>query len=59
MIEKGAKVDALDNSNQTPLHCAAQYNENADNVKILIEKGANLLIKNSSNQVPYDLAYTD
>ena len=42
LLEKGARVNALDCDKQTPLHWAVYYNNNADVVKNLLKKGANV-----------------
>ena len=52
LIEKGAKVDALNNLSQTPLHRAAYNNTNADVVKVLIEKGAKVDALDDFSQTP-------
>lgn len=45
LIEKGAKVDALDVSNWTPLHVSMWYNT-PKIAKLLLTKGADMSIKN-------------
>ena len=42
LISKVATINAFDSNQSTPLHYAAQFSNNAEVVKILFEKGANI-----------------
>ena len=46
----------LDNSNRTPLHYAAKYNNNSEVLKILIEKDANFSAFDYSKRTPLHFA---
>lgn len=49
LIDLGANIDALDNYNLTPLHCAVHVHERI--VRLLIELGADINVKtNADNQ---------
>ena len=51
MIEKGVNVDARADSDQTPLHIAAEENS-ADVARLLIQKGADLEAKTKDGKTP-------
>lgn len=55
LIEKGAKVNSVNEGGYTPLHFAIEENR-LDIVKYLVDKGANRYIKNGFNETPIDLA---
>ena len=41
-MKAGAKVDAQDDSQRTPLHHAAQFNTSADMIRVLVKCGADV-----------------
>lgn len=57
-IELGAKINAKNSSGNTPLHKAAGNGFNPENVKSLIDNGADPLIKNSNKQTPLEYGLT-
>ena len=54
LLDYGANVDAQDSDKWTPLHAAATCGH-LNLVKILINRGANLLAVNTDGNMPYDL----
>jgi ankyrin repeat protein len=56
LLDKGAKVDPLDNSKNTPLHLAA-VNGHLPVVKLLVTKGADVYRKNNASDTPRDKAW--
>lgn len=57
LVSGGANVNALDNTNQTPLHIAASGNNvKLEKVIALVEGGADVNLKNSDGQTPLDIA---
>jgi cytohesin len=50
LLDKGADIDARDNTQWTPLHVAAGFNPGQ--VKILIESGANVNVLSSGQESP-------
>ena len=55
LIERGAKVNAKDDSKSTPLHKAAAYGY-TEKAKRLIKHGANINAKNDGGETPLDVA---
>ena len=55
LISHGAPINALDKSNNTPVHHAARAGE-LQSVKVLVNAGADLSLVNRSGQTPADLA---
>eukprot|EP00061_Rhincodon_typus_P018665 g47924.t1 len=58
LLDHGTDVDAKDNELWTPLHAAATC-RHTNLVKILIERGADLLAVNADGNMPYDLCDDD
>jgi ankyrin repeat protein len=56
LVEQGAKVDARDHGNNTPLHKACERNSTLTVVKLLLEHGASLTANNDNGETPLDLA---
>ncbi len=54
LIEKGANINALNDSHKTPLHWAISTS-NIRGVKLLIEHKADINIKDNDGKTPYDL----
>lgn len=54
LLEFGANVNAEDSEKWTPLHAAATCG-NLNLVRILIQRGANLLAVNGDGNMPYDI----
>lgn len=50
-----ADIDAQDDSGNTPLHLAVRYAQE-EAVRVLLDQGANPLIKNSACHTPYQIA---
>ena len=50
-LENGANPNALDNYNRTPLHYASMHN-NPNAVKVLLKAGADITIKDGSDNTP-------
>ncbi|CAF2967141.1 unnamed protein product [Rotaria sp. Silwood2] len=46
LLEYGADINALADFRQPPLHCAVGYPFHTETIKLLIEKGANVSLKN-------------
>ncbi|WP_338406692.1 ankyrin repeat domain-containing protein [Wolbachia endosymbiont (group A) of Longitarsus flavicornis] len=58
LLDKGAKVNAVNKLGDTPLHIAVK-DGNVNLVKALLDKGANFLLKNKDGKTPKDLAIDD
>ena len=56
LVDKGAKINARDQGNNTPLHKACERNSTLTVVKLLLERGASLTATNNNGQTPLDLA---
>lgn len=54
LLDNGANVNAEDSEKWTPLHAAATCG-NLNLVRILIQRGANLLAVNGDGNMPYDI----
>lgn len=54
LLDHGANVNAEDSEKWTPLHAAATCG-NLNLVRILIQRGANLLAVNGDGNMPYDI----
>ena len=55
LLEHGASVDALSPNGSTPLMLAAQYGSE-ESVKLLIDRGADIRLRNQKNLGPVDFA---
>ena len=55
LLDKGADVNAQNNSKQTPLHIACKC-ESIELVQILLNKGADVNVQNNSKQTPLHIA---
>jgi ankyrin repeat-rich membrane spanning protein len=55
LLDHGANIDAQDNAGRTAL-INATLAENIDAVKLLLENGANTMIRNKNNQTALDIA---
>lgn len=55
VIKSGVDINFGDHNGNTPLHIAVATN-NLEVAKLLLEKGANLEIKNKNNLTPLSLA---
>ena len=55
-IREGANVNAVDENGWTPLMFAADSNSNPEILRILIENGADISIKNSEDKNAFDYA---
>ena len=58
LINKGIKINEIQHTGSTPLHGAAYYGQ-INVVKLLLNYGAKTNIKNKSNNLPIDEAYTE
>ena len=52
LIEKGTQLEAVDDTGDTPLHCASLGNENPEIIELLLEAGADIEARNSRNMTP-------
>ena len=52
-VKAGAKVDARDDKQRTPLHYAVRFNTSEDMIRVLIECGANILHQHVSPPSPH------
>jgi ankyrin repeat protein len=66
LIEKGAEIDARDQSQRTPLHWAAEWDREAaarllieKMVRLLIQKGADLEARDADGATPRQLAINE
>jgi ankyrin repeat protein len=55
LLENGAKVNARDHLERTPLHYAAHWGC-AEGVDLLVEKGADVNVRNNEGRTPLDVA---
>ena len=58
LIEKGANIEASDDSNKTPLHLAAQHGH-LSLVRLLLEKGAHINVRDKCDNTPLHWAIHD
>ena len=56
LVEAGAAVDARSNNGWTPLMLAAANSTTPEIVQLLLDKGANALLKNEAGERAIDLA---
>jgi ankyrin repeat protein len=56
LVERGAKIDARDVGNNTPLHKACERNSTLAVVKLLLERGASLTATNNNGETALDVA---
>jgi ankyrin repeat protein len=56
LVDRGARIDARDHGNNTPLHKACERNSTLTVVKLLLERGASLTATNKNGQTPLDVA---
>jgi ankyrin repeat protein len=56
LVDHGAKIDARDHGNNTPLHKACQRNSTLRVVELLVEHGASLTATNKNGQTVLDMA---
>jgi len=55
LLDAGAEIDAQNSWGNTALMCAAEYPKNIYTVCLLIEKGANLYLKNNKDKTVFDI----
>ena len=55
LLDNQALIDSIDSLGRTPLHFASQ-NDSFDAAQILVERKANLTIKNNDDKIPGDYA---
>jgi ankyrin repeat protein len=58
LLDWEAKVNSVNNSNNTPLHYAAQIGY-LPVVKLLVERGANVRVKNDKGETPSNKARSE
>jgi ankyrin repeat protein len=58
LLEKGAEVNAVDETGLSALHYAA-YKNRLEIARALVTKGADPMLKSKQDQTPYDLALRD
>lgn len=56
LLEQGAQIDALDNFGGTALHAAAACQKKVDVIRVLVEHGSNIQIKDLAGMTPLELA---
>ena len=56
LVDHGARIDARDQGNNTPLHKACERNSTLAIVKLLLERGASLTATNNNGENALDLA---
>jgi ankyrin repeat protein len=56
LVEHGAKINAKDCGNDTPLHKACERNSALKVVELLVDRGASLTAKNKNGETPLDMA---
>jgi ankyrin repeat protein len=56
LVDHGAKINARDVGNNTPLHKACERNSTLKVVQLLVERGARLTTKNKNGETPLDMA---
>ncbi len=58
LIDKGVNINAVDNNGLTPIHLAAKIG-NVAALRLLKQRGANLIIQDLNGKTPKDLAISD
>ena len=56
LLDRGAKVDVLNNSKRTPLHMAGLSRKSGLTAAILIDKGADLMARDTAHKTPLHVA---
>jgi ankyrin repeat protein len=56
LVDHGARIDARDEGNNTPLHQACERNSTLTVVKLLLERGASLTAVNNNGETALDVA---
>ena len=56
LVEHGAKINAKDGGNNTPLHKACERNSTLKVVELLVNRGASLTAKNKNGETALDMA---
>jgi hypothetical protein len=56
LVDRGARINARDCGNDTPLHKACERNSTLKVVELLVERGASLTAKNKNGETPLDMA---
>jgi ankyrin repeat protein len=56
LVDQGAKVNARDHGNNTPLHKACERNSTLKVVELLVERGASLTATNNNGETALDMA---
>ena len=56
LVDHGAKINATDIGNDTPLHKACERNSTLKVVELLVEHGASLTAVNNNGETPLDVA---
>jgi ankyrin repeat protein len=55
LLEYGAKVNALTNTGETPLHGAVKHTSNIQTARLLLEHGADVNARDKSGRTPFQL----
>jgi hypothetical protein len=56
LVDHGAKINAKDSGNNTPLHKACERNSTLKVVELLVKRGASLTARNKNGETPLDMA---
>jgi ankyrin repeat protein len=56
LVNHGARINATDDGNNTPLHKACERNSTLKVVELLVERGASLAAVNKNGETPLDMA---
>ena len=56
LLDRGAEVNARDESGETPLHEAARRNTPPAVVALLLDRGADATLRDNNNKLPADYA---
>ena len=57
LLNAGAKLNAVNNTNETPLHCACRRGSSVGIVDLLLDNGADVHAQDSSGREPFHLAW--